>query len=405
MKTLKHLGLAALVVGGLLLPLAATHPQFAKADGPVVVGPAPNVFPTPEYKLPGHRNVVLDPSYQRSTYDDHVLKQGEAGSCRPYRPDSSLYNSAVGWVQEEENDHILGIPFRKCAYAAVSDLVVGFSYDLLDGIPDKTITRAHLFFNEQQGDWNDNGGKTGCVTAIDFGPRHLQSGPDNKVDFLVTDAVAELVSKQPGQRVGWEFVLHGALGINDLQADGSSSCMSLLSNIQLQVYYDVPEAAPSPLQVIESSTFHPECQICKVLGTTPAPAPVPTLPDFKVPTVGGDTGITQGMTSVYSIGVSNLGTRPQTQVQVSIQVTGSVQYIGMTQTPAGWDCTGTAPILCVGPLGGSGDPVQSLVATFQVRVLAAKAGVGAITVTADPNGLISESNETNNADQLIVTVK
>lgn len=51
------------------------------------------------------------------------------------------------------------------------------------------------------------------------------------------------------------------------------------------------------------------------------------------------------MTSVYSIPVSNLGTRPQTHVQPSIQVTGS--------------------ILCVGPLGGYPDPVQNIPANFK----------------------------------------
>jgi hypothetical protein len=132
---------------------------------------------------------------------------------------------------------------------------------------------------------------------------------------------------------------------------------------------------------------------------------VPTQPDFKVPTLGGDATLTQGATSVYSIGVSNAGTRPKTQVQVSIQVSGAVDYVAMTQTPAGWDCSGTAPILCVGPLGGSGDPVQSLAAAFGVQVRGAKAGIGSISASVDPNGLITESDETNNGKTFAITVK
>ena len=56
-------------------------------------------------------------------------------------------------------------------------------------------------------------------------------------------------------------------------------------------------------------------------------------------------------------------------------------------------------------MGGYGDPLQSLVANFQLQVLPAKAGVGAISVSADPNAVITESNETNNNNQLVVTVK
>ncbi|HTE85338.1 MAG TPA: hypothetical protein VK821_11440 [Dehalococcoidia bacterium] len=145
--------------------------------------------------------------------------------------------------------------------------------------------------------------------------------------------------------------------------------------------------------------------IYSALGTTLTSAPAPTQPDLKVPTVGGDMQLAQGHTSVYSIGVSNVGTRPQTQVQVSIQVNGSLQYAGMDKTPAGWDCSGSAPILCTGPLGGYGDPVQNLAVNFQLRVLAATAGGGTITVKVDPNGLIQESNENNNSNYIIVTVK
>ena len=181
-----------------------------------------------------------------------------------------------------------------------------------------------------------------------------------------------------------------------------------LSAKALQALTDALSNAPTPLVLDESSTIKPkDCALCSVLGGSPAPAPAPApaLPDLKVPTLGGETNLTQGTTSVYSIGVSNAGTRPPAQVQVSIQVSGAVQYVGMTQTPSGWDCSGTGPILCVGPLGGSGDPVQDLAVSFGVQVRGAKAGIGSVSAAVDSNGLIRESDETNNAKTLAITVK
>ena len=79
----------------------------------------------------------------------------------------------------------------------------------------------------------------------------------------------------------------------------------------------------------------------------------------------------------------------------------------MSQTPAGWECSGTGPVLCLVPLGGYGDPIQDTVVTFGLQVLAAKIGVGVgeISVGADPDGLVKESDVTNNANTLAITVK
>jgi hypothetical protein len=155
-------------------------------------------------------------------------------------------------------------------------------------------------------------------------------------------------------------------------------------------------------QVVESpTTTSTDCLVCTLVIAPLAP----TQPDFQVSNVSGDKQVAQGFTSVYSIAVNNEGTRPPSQVQVAIQVSGAVAYVAMAQTPAGWDCSGTAPILCVGPLGGSGDPIQSLVAAFGVQVRGAKTGIGSISASADPNGLIAESDESNNAKTLAITVK
>ena len=113
----------------------------------------------------------------------------------------------------------------------------------------------------------------------------------------------------------------------------------------------------------------------------------------------------QGFTSIVDVVLANLGGKPSSQVQVEIQVTGSLSYPQMAQTPAGFTCTGNSPIICVGPLGGSGDPPATTTAVFKLQVFAASAGAGAVSAYADPNNVIQESNKAYNADTLAVTVK
>ena len=192
----------------------------------------------PEYMRHGAHTVVLDPTYLWSSYRDHFF---ESGGCGPYSFGSSHARDAVGWLQAEQNRDILGFDDRVCAYIGEAQMVLGFSYDLFDEIPLKRVTRAILSFEESEGLWRDNGGRNHCVTTVKFGPRPYLSGPDGEVVFTVTEAVAEQVSKaNQNQRVGWEFVLLGALRLDQLEAEGSSSCMSLIRNPRLQVYYDVP---------------------------------------------------------------------------------------------------------------------------------------------------------------------
>jgi hypothetical protein len=204
---------------------------------------------------------------------------------------------------------------------------------------------------------------------------------------------------EPGTRYCISMLAYRGDGTNE------SSVLSLESN-----RICATSAGKAPIHIVLDQTVeekNPATQYLSSLGK-PATSPQdsnPTLPDLSVRTVSGEQTLTQGLTSVYSIAVNNLGARPQTQVQVSIQVTGSVEYVSMEQTPGGWNCEGSAPILCTGPLGGSGDAVQTLVGSFQLRVRGAKAGVGTISVSSDPNDLIHEGNETNNDNQLVITVK
>lgn len=181
---------------------------------------------------------------------------------------------------------------------------------------------------------------------------------------------------------------------------------------------------PAPLQVIGRATTVNNGAVSSALSTTSAPAP--TLPDFKIMAVRAERPspdpldknrelLPNGHTASYDVVVANLGAKvPQIsadpskkpQVQVSIQVTGSLQYLaGSTQIPVGWDCSGSGPILCVGPLAGYGDAVQDTVVTLPLQILGAKSGPGAISATADPNGLFKDSDLTNNANTLAITVK
>jgi hypothetical protein len=81
----------------------------------------------------------------------------------------------------------------------------------------------------------------------------------------------------------------------------------------------------------------------------PPPAPTPTLPDFQVvavrpvqPQIDPETNqvvlpLEEGLTALYDLAVTNLGTKPQSSVGLSIQVTGPLEYVLMAQTPDSWN--------------------------------------------------------------------
>jgi hypothetical protein len=212
--------------------------EVAKEIAEEAAREAARIAALPEHMRPGSHNVVLEPNYVWSAYRDHFF---ESGGCGPYSFGSSHGRDAVGWLQAEQNRDILGFDDRVCAYIGVAQMVVGFPFALFDEIPVKHVTRAILSFEEHEGIWRDNGGRNHCVTTVRFGPRPYLSGPDGQIIFAVTEAVGELVSKaNDSQRVGWAFTLMGQFEPNDLEAEGSSSCMSLIRDPRLQVYFDVP---------------------------------------------------------------------------------------------------------------------------------------------------------------------
>jgi hypothetical protein len=354
MKALKHLTLAALAVAGLLLPLAATRPQPASADFCSTLAT--------------------------------IFTLGQQDNC----------GVAFG------DDPTLSCSVRNVAMSATADgNQNNYAYDLIcnQNTPAIHVTGNFRFDAKAA----DESLKTDSVSiSVNWAcPHDPWSAPSALICSrgTVTTSTAGDGSSIPNIDVSERTQLFSTQYLDD-------DARQILFRAQLQYAAAHPAPAPAPVQVILDPNIKPnDCAICNVLGSPPASAPAPTLPDLKVPTIGGDTNLAQGISSVYSVGVSNLGTKPQTQVQVSIQVTGALQYVSMTQIPSGWDCSGAGPITCIGPLGGSGDPVQNLVVSFGIQVRGTKAGIGAISAAADPNDLIHESDETNNAKALAVMVK
>jgi hypothetical protein len=146
------------------------------------------------------------------------------------------------------------------------------------------------------------------------------------------------------------------------------------------------------------------CIACANAAAAAAPTAVPVLPDFAAH-INGPTQLSQGFSATYEVVLANLGAKPTGQVQIEIQVTGSLRYLQMVQTPAGFDCLGTGPITCTGPLGGYGDAPAATVADFQLQIQGAQTGTGSISASANPSGTIQESDTSNNAQTLAVTVK
>jgi hypothetical protein len=170
---------------------------------------------------------------------------------------------------------------------------------------------------------------------------------------------------------------------------------------QLQNAFKQVPAAPTIDLHANQTRLSASCVACVVSAATSS---APTLPDFAISSIIGNQQPTQGFTGTYDVILANLGAAPSGQVQVQISVNGSLRYLQMAQTPAGWTCLGNiSPITCTGPLGGVGAPPTSV--EFQIQAQAAQTGTGSISAYADPNNVIQESNENNNGQTLPVTVK
>jgi CARDB len=159
---------------------------------------------------------------------------------------------------------------------------------------------------------------------------------------------------------------------------------------------------PPPQTSIRNAATCAACIIAGELNSSSGAAAA--LPDFSITRISGPQQLSKGSSGTYDVVLANLGAKPSQQVQVEIQVNGSLSYLQMTQTPSGFDCLGNGPIICTGPLGGSGDPLSATVANFQLQIQGSQAGLGSISATANPSGAIQESDTTNDSKTLAVTV-
>jgi hypothetical protein len=375
MKTLKHLALAALMVTGLLFPATIARPQPASAScDDVIAVISIGVIPTNGCGTP------FTPSADSCSLTIIDVSASADGNRNSYKYD-------LGCSFEPPIIHVNGL------------------YDFSIGIAHESLVSTTYNISA---DWT-------C-------PHDPWIAPSPAACPHGT-ATSNSVGGAPGVRklnLGSQIQPFSTQLLTDDERQA-------LFFAQLR-YAAAHPPAPAPVIIIarsESTTTTNQCAVCHVLETTPDPAAPPTLPDFKIMAVRAVQPKTDpitnkellpiGQTAGYDVVVANLGAKsPQTgsdpskkpQVQVSIQVTGSLQYVSMVQTPTGWDCTGTGSILCVGPLGGYGDAIQDTVVTFRLQVLGVKGGVGvgAISASADPNGLVKESDVTNNAFTLAITV-
>jgi hypothetical protein len=170
----------------------------------------------------------------------------------------------------------------------------------------------------------------------------------------------------------------------------------------LQAAVSQSASAVPPARPIDTKASDASCVACAARLT-------PSLPDLAVTAIRaeGSGQVNAGATALYDVVVANSGAKlpGSGQVQVQFQVSGSVQYYAMPQTPAGFTCTGSGPVICVGPIGGAGDPPITTSVTFRLQIQASKSGLGSLSAAVDPNNLIPESDENNNAQTLPITVK
>jgi hypothetical protein len=341
-KTLKHLTLATLVVAGLAFPSAITRPQPAWA---------------------GNAGTTLCQIVTLGIGCSTPFGEADALSC-------SVSEVTVGATPDGNRNSYV--------YDMICDqgtppvhVVGGFSFD--------TKTARETLSTDQvtiAATWS-------CAHDPWIAPSAQPCSPVGKVNISTGSNVSRIpnIDTSPG-----------TLPFSTQYLDDQSRQALFFAQLQYAAAHP-PAPAPAPVLVLPlpDSTTN-SCSLCgSILAPTSAPAP--TLPDFKVTAIRAvdpNQLFTAGMTAGYEVVVANLGTRSQTPVQVSIQITGSAQYSRMTQTPAGFDCSGNGPVLCVGAIGGYGDPIQDTVVIFGLQVMGAKAGVGAISAAADPNGLIKE---------------
>jgi hypothetical protein len=167
--------------------------------------------------------------------------------------------------------------------------------------------------------------------------------------------------------------------------------------------------APAPKSTHTTGDLPLSAKIVDATELASIQSTVPSQPDLVLTDIRpeGNAALTNGATAVYDVVVANTGAKlpGSGEVQVQIQVNGSVSFVSVARTPAGFSCSGTSVIVCTGPLGGYGDPPITTSVIIGVQVHADRSGVGSLSAAADPNNVIEESDEANNARTLPISVK
>lgn len=202
----------------------------------------------PEHLRPGKHTLTLEPS------EVHTVQKGWAfggDDCALSILAPLGEGLLVGWYQREGG-------FGGCGYARVAQTAVNFDFASLVPIPLTDIERAVLTHDETRVHWTDGSGTPrnvpGCVAAVGVptvdwpgwndqipNTTHLDVTPGSAKEWDLTVPFEEQVIRAK-PRLG--FVLRGSL--EQLEAEDDTSCLSAVSNIRLQVTYEIPPDGPPP---------------------------------------------------------------------------------------------------------------------------------------------------------------
>jgi hypothetical protein len=233
----------------------------------------PKYLVMPEHKRPGQHTLALDVGQWRTANAGRQHREsGIFGTKTCLLGELATgINGLVGWGQYEwDGDPCL---------AFVAQLAVTFDTAMLDEIPEKTIDRAVLAYDEVEPPfcednvlapnrlycWQSGGGlpedkPDGCVVVRVPNVNWLEAPPPGLIPYAGTPPAVSRISvrewdvtepflwqHQPGATpLGafptYGFLLSGGPSLDQLTAEDSTVCLSAVSNIKLNVTYTVPPA-------------------------------------------------------------------------------------------------------------------------------------------------------------------
>jgi hypothetical protein len=355
MKALKYFALAALAIGGLLLPLAATRPQSASADcGATFYALIPLGFITncdpfdgPPPCTLGNVNAGVAPLTVGSSANGNRNSYTFDVNC----DDASIYVTATyDLAAQRAGEKITSHEFNLSAsWSCAHDPWIAPSPQVctLTGVSGGT----------------NNGGTVADIEGIDI-----------------------------SQKTG---VPYSARVLDD-------DARQVLFKAQLQ-YAANHSATPPPVKVVEATgTKSQDCALCTVLSQTSASGTGPA--DLAV-SISGPTTRQTGLSGTYTVTIKNQG-GSAAPVDLVIIFSGTLNQTDAVVAGAGLDCVVKAgdpginqAVHCT---SGSLAAVQSATVTVQAR--GQVAGKGMLLATINASRSVTESSYDNNLVQLDVTV-